>query len=128
MEYCPCGDAGYLLKKEKRFGEDVAKIYIAEIITALTYLHGLGIIYRDLKPDNIIIDEQGHAKLTDFGLSKEGITEEYNSMSFCGSHAYLAPEMLNQKPHGKSVDWYGVGVLLYEFLAGVPPYFDPNRE
>jgi len=102
----------------------VAKIYIAEILLSIEYLHNEGIIYRDMKPDNVILDEEGHIKLTDFGLSKEGIDDQYNSYSFCGSHAYLAPEMIHQKAHGKSVDWYGLGVLLYEFLVGIPPYFD----
>jgi serine/threonine protein kinase len=75
LEYCPCGDVGDILKKQKRFSEEVAKIYIAEILLAIEYLHSNGIIYRDLKPDNIIIDEDGHVKLTDFGLSKEGIDD-----------------------------------------------------
>ncbi len=95
LEYCPCGDIGDILKKEKRFSEEVARIYIAEILLAIEYLHSEGIIYRDLKPDNIIVDEDGHIKLTDFGLSKEGVDDQYNSYSFCGSHAYLAPEMLH---------------------------------
>jgi len=128
LEYCPCGDIGDILKKERRFGEEVARIYISEIILALEYLHSKGIIYRDLKPDNIILDEQGHVKLTDFGLSKEGVFDHYNSLSFCGSHAYLAPEMIHGKPHGKSIDWYGLGAILYEFLVGVPPFFDVKRE
>lgn len=81
-------------------------------------------MYRDLKPDNILLTADHHILLTDFGLSKLGIDDSYSSYSFCGSHAYLAPEMLQNKPHGKSVDWYGLGVLLYEFLVGVPPYFD----
>lgn len=75
LEYCPCGDVGDILKKEKRFSEEVARIYIAEILLAIEYLHANGIIYRDLKPDNIIIDEDGHIKLTDFGLSKEGVDD-----------------------------------------------------
>lgn len=75
LEFGPCGDAGDILKKEVRFSEEVARIYIAEILLAIEYLHTLGIIYRDLKPDNIILDEDGHIKLTDFGLSKEGIDD-----------------------------------------------------
>jgi serine/threonine protein kinase len=75
-----------------------------------------------LKPENIVIDESGHLKLTDFGLSKENVDDDYLSTSFIGSHAYLAPEVIKEQPHGKSIDWYGLGALLYEFLVGVPPY------
>ena len=116
-------------KRGGRLSEEQAKNYICEIILAIQHLHKNKILYRDLKPENILIASDGHIKLTDFGLSKEIKEDYYNSNSFCGSHAYLAPEMLENKPHGKSIDWYGVGVVLYEFLVGVPPYFtnDPDR-
>lgn len=118
-----------LSKKGGRLSETQAKIYICEIILAIKHLHLNNILYRDLKPENILIGPDGHIKLTDFGLSKEIQEDYYNSNSFCGSHAYLAPEMLENRPHGKSIDWYGIGVVLYEFLVGVPPYFtnDPER-
>jgi serine/threonine protein kinase len=93
---------------------------------ALEYLHRNNVIYRDLKPENVLIDREGHIKLTDFGLSKE-ITDEFQrTNSFVGSHAYMTPEMLEKKPHGKSIDWYGVGAILYEFLVSIPPYFNQN--
>lgn len=76
----------------------------------------------------MVLDKQGHAKLTDFGLSKEEIDDQTQTTSFCGSVAYLAPEMLNKSGHGKSVDWYLLGVLLYEMLNGIPPYFDQDRD
>ena len=79
---------------------------MAEIILAIEELHRRDIIFRDLKPDNVVIDEDGHAMLTDFGLSKEGITGNEEAKSFCGSVAYLAPEILKRQGHGKSVDWY----------------------
>ena len=82
-----------------------------------------------MKPDNVVLDDDGHALLTDFGLSKEGVLEvSQGAKSFCGSIAYLAPEMLRRKGHGKSVDWYLLGVLLYEMLVGVPPYFSGNKD
>lgn len=111
-----------------RFSEDRAKLYAAEILLAIEHLHQKDIIYRDLKPDNVVLDEAGHAMLTDFGLSKEGVYDHVAAKSFCGSIAYLAPEMLKQSGHGKAVDWYLLGVLLYEMLVGTPPYYSLNRE
>ena len=128
LDYCPGGDLGHVLVREKRFDEHRAKMYLAEIVLALEDLHRRDIIFRDLKPDNVVIDEQGHALLTDFGLSKEGICDNKGAKSFCGSIAYLAPEMLKRSGHGKSVDWYLCGVLLYEMLVGVPPYFTQDKD
>lgn len=127
LEYCPNGDLGNLITKKRRFTEEVAKIYSAEITLALEALHNKDIIFRDLKPDNVVIDTDGHALLTDFGLSKEGVKEGLQK-SFCGSVAYLAPEMLRRSGHNKTVDWYLLGVLIYEMLVGMPPYFSSNRE
>lgn len=127
LEYCPNGDLGNLITKKRRFSEDIAKIYSAEITLALEALHNKDIIFRDLKPDNVVIDSEGHALLTDFGLSKEGVKEGLQK-SFCGSVAYLAPEMLRRSGHNKTVDWYLLGVLIYEMLVGMPPYFSSNRE
>lgn len=128
MDYCPGGDLSKCLLKEKRFAEDRAKIYLAEITLAIESLHKRNIIFRDLKPDNVVIDKNGHVLLTDFGLSKEGIDGPEATRSFCGSIAYLAPEILKRTGHGKAVDWYLLGVLLFEMLVGQPPYYSQNRE
>jgi serine/threonine protein kinase len=105
-DYCAGGDLSQYLEIEKRFSERKAKFYLCEIILALEALHELDIIYRDMKPDNVVLDEEGHALLTDFGLSKEGVRQALNgAKSFCGSYAYLAPEMVKKVGHGKAVDW-----------------------
>ena len=116
------------LHKDRRFAEDRARLYLSEILLAIADLHKRNIIYRDLKPDNIVFDSKGHALLTDFGLSKEGVVGANQAKSFCGSPAYLAPEMLKRSGHGKSIDWYLLGVLLYEMLVGIPPYYSNNKE
>jgi len=115
------------LQKDRRFQEDRARFYLCEILLAMEDLHKKDIIFRDLKPDNIVFDQDGHAMLTDFGLSKEGVMNNSAARSFCGSPAYLAPEMLKRTGHGKSVDWYLLGVLLYEMLVGIPPYYSNNK-
>ena len=128
LKYCPGGDLGSVLKREKKLSEERAKLYLSEIVLALEALHKKDIIFRDLKPDNVVLDVDGHAMLTDFGLSKEGVNNNSSAKSFCGSVAYLAPEVLRRQGHGKSVDWYLVGVLLYEMLVGIPPYFSSNKD
>lgn len=128
MDFCPNGDLGTHLTREKKFSEEKAKFYMAEIALALGELHRNGILFRDLKPENVVLDKEGHARLTDFGLSKEGVSDEQLSKSFCGSIAYLAPEMLKRAGHTRSVDWYLLGVLSYEMVTGTPPFYSANRE
>ena len=126
LEYCPCGDLGKVLEKERRLSEEVARIYIAEILLALEYLHSQRVLYRDLKPDNVLISKTGHLKLADFGLSKIGVDDSYSSNSFLGTPAYLPPEIVTHIPYGKSADWYCLGAVLYEFCVGSPPYYSKN--
>lgn len=129
LDFCPGGDLGHVLQSEGRFSELRSKIYIAEVLLALEELHKHDVIYRDLKPDNILLDADGHAMLTDFGLSKEQVPDHFTgAKSFCGSVAYLAPEMLKRAGHGKAVDWYLLGVVLYEMMVGVPPYYADSKE
>ena len=108
------------------FTEEEARFFVAEILLAIEYLHSFDIIYRDLKPENVLIDSEGHAKLADFGLAKENIDERKNATSFCGSPAYLAPEMLKSTGVSKPSDVYQIGTVLYELLTGMPPFYTEN--
>lgn len=127
LDYCPGGDLAEYLQLEKKFNEEKTRLYACDILLALEELHRKDIIFRDLKPDNVVLDKDGHALLTDFGLSKEGVMREGMAKSFCGSYAYLAPEMLKKIGHGKAVDWYLLGVIIYEMLCGLPPYYANNK-
>ena len=126
LELCPNGDLMTHLSERSRFAESVAKFYIAETILAVEYLHSLDIVYRDLKPENILLDRAGHIRLADFGLAKENVNPLNPAMSFCGSPAYLAPEMLSKSGSEKSADVYGIGAILYELLTGLPPFYSDN--
>ena len=122
IDYCPGGDLNYHII-QNLFEEDEAKFFIAELILGIEHLHSLDIIYRDLKPENILIAKDGHIKLADFGLAKEKVTDFEIAKSFCGSPAYLAPEMLSRRGVGKSADIYGIGAVLYEMICGSPPFY-----
>lgn len=129
MDYQPGGDLGEYLQDEGRFSERRARIYISEILLAVEELHRYNIIFRDLKPENILLDAEGHAMLTDFGLSKENVySMNKGAKSFCGSVAYLAPEMIKKSGHGKAMDWYLLGVVLYEMVTGIPPFYADTKE
>jgi serine/threonine protein kinase len=129
LDYMGGGELFFWLKKQKRFSENRCKLYAAEIALALDALHNENIVYRDLKPENILLDSAGHVRLTDFGLAKNGITghgAEGGTKTFCGTPEYLAPEILENKGHGKAVDWWALGTFLYEMLTGLPPFYDTN--
>ncbi|CAD7964980.1 unnamed protein product [Amoebophrya sp. A25] len=128
LEYCPGGELFFHLTRAERFGHTRCKFYSCEILLAIHYLHSLNIIYRDLKPENVLLDREGHVRVTDFGLSKEGVLEGSLAHSMCGTPEYLAPEILAKKGHGKAVDWYSLGALMYEMLTGLPPYYSRERK
>nr|XP_043640239.1 probable serine/threonine protein kinase IRE4 isoform X2 [Erigeron canadensis] len=155
MEYLNGGDLFSLLRNVGCLGEDVARIYIAELVLALEYLHSVGIVHRDLKPDNILIAHDGHIKLTDFGLSKIGLMNSTGALtrpesnevivsnghqpdsewsvdrrerSAVGTPDYLAPEILLGTEHGYAADWWSVGVILFELITGTPPFNSDNPE
>jgi serine/threonine protein kinase len=129
LDYCAGGELFFHLGKLGKFPEKRARFYAAEIVLAISYVHSLDIIYRDLKPENVLLDAQGHIRLTDFGLSKEGISSSSSGAnSFCGTPEYLAPEILNRQGHGRAVDWWSLGALLYEMLTGLPPFYCQDRE
>ena len=123
LDYCPGGDLNYHIEKKLLFKEQEAKFYISELIIGIEQIHKQDIIYRDLKPENILIDENNHIKIADFGLAKEGISDEEITKSFCGTPAYLPPEMLKKVGVGKSADIYGIGAILYEMISGNPPFY-----
>jgi serine/threonine protein kinase len=110
-----------------KFSEPRAKFYAAEIVLGLKHLHENNIVYRDLKPENLLLDAAGHIKICDFGLSKENVTDD-NVKSICGTPEYLAPEVIQRRPYGKTVDWWSLGTLVYEMLAGLPPFYHQNRQ
>lgn len=128
LQYCPQGNLDSLIQRMRRLSPPLAQVYTAEVLLALTYLHDRRIIFRDLKPKNVVIDDLGHAMLTDFGVAKEGVSGLIDAVSFVGSPAFLAPEVLLRRGHGHTVDIYGLGVLLFTMLVGTPPFYHHDRE
>ncbi|KAF3858464.1 hypothetical protein F7725_011665 [Dissostichus mawsoni] len=143
MEYVEGGDCANLLKNIGPLPVDMTRLYFAETVLALEYLHNYGVVHRDLKPDNLLITSMGHIKLTDFGLSKIGLmnmttnlyeghiekdTREFIDKQVCGTPEYIAPEVILRQGYGKPVDWWAMGIILYEFLVGCVPFFGETPE
>ncbi|XP_055679136.1 microtubule-associated serine/threonine-protein kinase 3 isoform X1 [Lutzomyia longipalpis] len=143
MEYVEGGDCATMLKSIGPLPSDMARFYFAETVLAVEYLHSYGIVHRDLKPDNLLITALGHIKLTDFGLSKMGLmslatnlyegyidteTRQFSDKQLFGTPEYIAPEVILRQGYGKPVDWWSMGIILYEFLIGCVPFFGETPE
>lgn len=123
MDYVPGGEIFSHLRKAGRFTADVARFYIANVILAIEYLHERDIVYRDLKPENILLGANGYVKLADFGFAKQVPDRTW---TLCGTPEYLAPEIIQSQGHGKAVDYWSLGILLFEMLAGYPPFYSSS--
>ncbi|EFX00674.1 cyclic-AMP-dependent protein kinase catalytic subunit [Grosmannia clavigera kw1407] len=121
MDFVEGGELFSLLRKSARFPNPVAKFYAAEVTLALEYLHSRNVIYRDLKPENLLLDHHGHLKITDFGFAKRVPDKTW---TLCGTPDYLAPEVVSNKGYNKSVDWWSLGILIFEMLCGFTPFWD----
>ena len=119
FDFIPGGDLFNLLKIENNFSIDKVQFYTSQIVLVLEYLHSMNIVYRNLKPENILLNENGYIKISDFQIAKE---VEDRTYTMCGTPGYLAPEIILNKGHGLSVDWWALGVLLYEMICGVDPF------
>ncbi|KAL3954794.1 hypothetical protein ACCO45_010357 [Purpureocillium lilacinum] len=131
LDYVPGGELFSYLRRLRRFDEPVARFYAAEIVLVLEYLHERqgGVAYRDLKPENLLLDRDGHIKLVDFGFAKRlGYKDDrpVETYTLCGTPEYLAPEVIHNKGHTTAVDWWALGILIYEFLTGYPPFWHQN--
>lgn len=126
LDFVNGGELFYHLQNEGKFDEDRAKFYAAQLLLALEHLHTLDVVYRDLKPENILVDYSGYIALTDFGLCKEDVKHDGKTSTFCGTPEYMAPEVLKKQGYGPAVDWWTLGILLYEMISGLPPYYDEN--
>ncbi|KNB46108.1 kinase [Blastocystis sp. subtype 4] len=130
MDFMQCGDLFTHLSRFGVFSEERTRLYMAEIVLALEHLHNMGIIFRDLKPENVLLGADGHIKLTDFGLSRyyninldeKRHISEMRSYSYCGTEQYMAPEMLLRRPHTEAIDWWALGILMCECLTGYHPF------
>ena len=125
FDYVPGGELFRLLRTQGQFPLSTTRFYAAEVIAALAYLHDHGVVYRDLKPENMLLTGDGHIKITDFGFAK-ALKPGEKTFTLCGTPEYLAPEVIQQRGHSFPCDWWGVGVLIYEMTCGHAPFMDQN--
>lgn len=128
LEYYPGGELFSLIKRCRKMSEAVSRFYIVEILLGLEELHANGIAYRDIKPENILLDREGHVCIADFGMVKFGMARG-KAFSFCGSPEYMPPEIISKRGHTLTADFYSLGALLYELVTGLPPFYsrDPQQ-
>ena len=125
LDYIPGGDLSFHLISRGAFPEGDVRLYVAEISLAIDYLHKSGLVYRDLKPENVLLNRDGHIKLADFGLVKN-LKYSHTTSTFCGTPEYIAPEVILKQKYGPMVDWWALGVMLYYFIYGHTPWYDEN--
>ena len=123
LEPCLGGELFTILRARQSFNESTAQFYAACVVSAFDYMHSKNIIYRDLKPENLLLDEKGYIKITDFGFAKV-VTDR--TFTLCGTPDYLAPEVVSGQGHSKGVDWWCLGILIFEMLASYPPFYDED--
>jgi protein kinase A len=126
LEFVAGGEFYNILREKGRFSDDHTRFYAACVVQGLGYLHSIGFVYRDLKPENLLLDHQGYLKITDMGFAKL-LQPGERTYTLCGTPEYLAPEIISSKGHNKSVDWWCLGILIYEMLTGGPPFEDENQ-